>query len=425
MKPVYVMGRRSAFVRSFGVFEDCDALEILSRTTDGLLRALKLEPSFIDDFIVGTVIPQTKNPNIARDTILNLGIAAEIPGYTINRSCFSGLQTVINASMTIQSGYSSFVLTGGVENLSDVPVMYSREARKFLVRLAKARSASAKLNIIKHFRAKAWLPHRPDITEPLTGLSMGLYAETIARSSGISRKDQDLYAAESHRRGANAQEKGLFLSDIIPVWPSPEYSRAVSEDDIIGLKYTDDDFIHQKPMFDKRYGLITGLNSPTLTDGAAVCLIADEAAANAHGLTPSLRILSWDVLALDPWKEFLTGPPLTIARLLKKTGMNIKNIDLFEIHESCSAQVLSCLSLLNSDEFSSHYLGKSKAIGAPEPDKVNVNGGAIAIGHPFGATGLRMLITLERELKAQDLHYGIIVISSPGGITGSLLVERI
>ena len=181
-KPVFISGARSAFVRSFGDLEECDALEIFCRVADGLLRRTRLDPALIGEVIAGTVIPQTKNPNIARDAVLNLGLPDYIPGYTVNRSCISGLQCVTNALQAVISGSSQFVLAGGVESLSDVPIVYSREARKFLVKLSKSRSAAAKLNIIKHFRAKAWLPRQPEMTEPLTGMTMGMHGEIMAQN---------------------------------------------------------------------------------------------------------------------------------------------------------------------------------------------------------------------------------------------------
>lgn len=423
-QPVFICGGRSAFVRSFGDLEDCDALEILSRVTDGVLRKTRLDPQYIDEYIAGTVIPQTKNPNIARDTILNLGLPSHIPGYTINRSCISGLQSVLNGMASISSGHARFVLAGGVESLSDIPVVYSKEARKFLVKLAKSRSAAAKLNIIKHFRAKAWLPRQPELTEPLTGLSMGLHGELMAQKNQISRKDQDLYAVESHRRASNARKNGLFTEEIIPVWAPPEFSQAIKDDNIIIDEPALPDFKDQKPVFDKRYGTLTQTNSSPLTDGAATCLIADEASALEQGLSPSLRLLASDTVAVDPYDQLLIGPAMTIPRVLEKAGLKMQDIDRFEIHEAFSAQILSCLRSLESDAFFETHFGASKAPGSPPMDKVNVNGGAIALGHPFAATGVRMLLTLNHELLRHDLRFGIVTICSAGGMASSLLVGR-
>ena len=423
--PVFISGCRSAFVHSFGAFEDCDALEILSRVTDGLLKRARIGPVRISEIIAGTVIPQTKNPNIARDTILNLGLPTSIPGYTLNNSCLSGLQCVINGAAAIKAKASGFVVAAGVESLSDVPVVYSKEAGKFLLRLSKSKSTAAKLNIIKHFRAKAWLPRQPEIIEQQTGFSMGSHAEIMAKKNQISRKEQDDWAMESHRRAALARKEGYFAHEIIPLWPSPDYAGPVREDNIIREGGSREDFARHKPLFDKRYGSVTAANSAPLTDGAAACLLADEFQARESGFRPSLRILAWDSVAVDPWDQPLIGQAVSIQRLLEKTALGLADIDCFEIHEAFAAQLLSCIRAMDSAAFCEQHFGHSRAAGAPDLEKINVNGGAIALGHPFGATGIRMLISMDQQLKRRNLQFGVISVCSAGGLAGSLLVERI
>ena len=180
-KPVIIDGARSPFVKSFGVFEDCDTLELFSRTLDGLMRKIEFNPAEVDEIIVGAVIPQTKNPNIARDSILNLGLPKHIHGYNLNRACTSSLQSIVDAAKTISFGHPNITIAGGVEVLSDVPIVYSKEARKMMVKLSKARSTAGKLQIIKTFSAKHWLPKPPSLSEPLTGLTMGEHAELMAQ----------------------------------------------------------------------------------------------------------------------------------------------------------------------------------------------------------------------------------------------------
>jgi len=218
-KPVVIDGTRSAFVKSFGVLEDCDALELYSRVVDGLIRKVGVDPQELDEITCGVVIPQTKNANVARDAVINLGLPAHIHGYTVNRACTSSMQTIADAAMSISFGNPSLILAGGVECLSDVPIVYSNEARKFLVKLSKARSTSSKLNILKNFSAKAWLPKPPSLSEPLTGFTMGEHGEVMAKKNHISREAQDKYAVESHRKAAAAQEKGLFSEEITQFGP--------------------------------------------------------------------------------------------------------------------------------------------------------------------------------------------------------------
>ena len=424
-KPVFVDGVRSAFVKSYGVFEDCDALELYSRVTDGLLRKIGLNYDIVDEMIAGAVVPQTKNPNIARDTILNLGLPSKINGYTINRTCASGLQCIINASQTIRGGLPSFILAGGVECLSDVPIVYSREARKFLVKLSKAKSATSKLNIIKHFRAKAWFPKQPELTEPLTGLSMGDHAEIMAQTNGLDRKEQDAYALASHQKAEDAMKKGRFEEEIIPIWAPPHYEQYIDQDNAVRFGQTMEQFSALKPIFDKRYGTVTIGNASSLTDGASICLIADEKRAFAEGMSPKLRILDYDVVAVDPNQQLLIGPAITIPRLLVRNSLQLSDIDRFEVHEAFSAQIISCIRSMESREFCERNFGFSKPLGSFPEDKLNVNGGSIAIGHPFGATGVRLMSTIANELRRSDLSLGIVSVCAAGGMAASVLVERI
>lgn len=275
-KPVVVDGARTAFVKSFGVFEDCDALELYSRAVDGLVRRLAIDPEELDEASCGVVVPQTKNANVARDAILNLGLPSHIHGVTLNRACTSSLQTVADAARSIAFGTPDLILAGGVECLSDVPIVYSREARKFLVKLSKARSAAAKLNLLKNFSAKAWLPKPPALSEPLTGFTMGEHGEMMAKLNRISREDQDHFAVESHKKAAHAQESGYFDQEVVPVWSTPRYDVCVDKDNIIRADTSLEALRGLKPAFDKKYGTLTAGNSSPLTDGASVCLVADE-----------------------------------------------------------------------------------------------------------------------------------------------------
>ncbi|MFK7872867.1 MAG: acetyl-CoA C-acyltransferase [Oligoflexales bacterium] len=423
--PVLIGGARTAFVKSFGVFEDCDALDLFSQTVDQLCRKINLPPEEINEIIAGSVIPQTKNPNIARDTILNLGLSEKTHGYTMNRACTSSLQAIINASTSIRFGHPDIVLAGGVECLSDVPVVYSQDARKFMVKLSKARSTTAKLNLLKNFKAKAWLPRPPALEEPLTGLSMGQHAEIMAQKNDISRSDQDSFAVDSHRKAAHSQEMGFFDEEIIPVWPAPKYNECVKSDNIIRKDTSIEAMGQLKTVFEKPYGSLTAGNSSPLTDGAAVSIIADEERALSLGLKPIARILDFDFVGVDPNDQLLIGPAITVPRLLQRNGMTLGDIDRFEIHEAFAAQTLSCIRSMASSIFCEKHLGMSQAFGELPMDKLNVNGGALAIGHPFAATGSRLMNTLALELQRSDSELGVIGICAAGGMAGSLLIERI
>jgi len=424
-KPVLIDGARSAFVKSFGVFEDCDALDLFSRVVDGLLRRTKLDPEELDEISCGTVVPQTKNPNVARDTVLSLGLPRHIHGSTLNRACTSSMQTIGDAARSIAAGNPSIVLAGGVETLSDVPIVYSMEARRFLVKLSKARSPADKLSLLMNFSPKAWMPKPPALAEPLTGLTMGEHAEIMAKLNNISKEDQDKFAVGSHHKAASAQESGRFDAEIIPVWPPPKFGTCVAKDNMVRADTSVEAMAPLRPAFDKKYGTITAGNASPLTDGAAVALIADEARAKSLGLKAKTRIRDVLFVGVDPAEQLLIGPALAIPLILRKNGLKLSDIDLFEIHEAFAAQVLSCTRSMESVEFCDKYFGESKAFGAIPEDKLNVNGGAIALGHPFGATGARLAMTLSNELIRRDKSMGLIAICAAGGMAGAMLLERI
>jgi acetyl-CoA acyltransferase len=423
-KPVLIDGARTAFVKSFGVFEDSDALELYSRVLQGFIRRLGLDEREYDEVSCGVVVPQTKNANVARDAVINLGLPPHIHGATLNRACTSSMQTIADAARQIAFGNPALVLAGGVEVLSDVPITYSQEARKFLVKLSKARSPAAKLNMLRNFSAGAWLPKPPSLSEPLTGFTMGEHAEQMAKLNNISREDQDIFAVESHKKAAVAQESGYFDQEIVPVWPGPRYGQCVDKDNIVRGDTSVDAVKDLKPAFDRKYGTITAANASPLTDGAAVALIADEARAKALGLKPKARIRDVVFVAVNPYEQLLIGPAIAIPLLLKKNNVKLEEVDRFEIHEAFAAQVLSCTRAMESDDFMDKWFGQ-KGLGRFPMDRVNVNGGAIAIGHPFGATGARLATTLSNELIRSDKRLGVIGICAAGAMAGAMLIERI
>ena len=421
--PVFVDGVRSPFVKSFGVFEHSDTLELFGRVVDGLIRKIDLDPWELDEIIAGVVIPQVKNANVARDTILNLGLPDHIHGYTLNRACTSSLQAVTDAAKTIRWGHPSLILAGGVECLSDVPIVYSKEARHFLQKLVKAKSPTDKLNSIKHFSAKSWFPKPPALAEPLTGLTMGEHAEIMAKINNINRTEQDSFSISSHQKAFIAQEKGLFKEEIIPIWPSPSFKPCIDTDNIIRGHSSPEALSHLPPVFDKEYGTLPAANSSPLTDGASVCLMADEKVAKDIGLPVKARLVDFLFVGVNP-EQLLIGPALAIPKLLIRNNLTIDDIDLFEIHEAFAAQVLSCLYSIESKEFCEKHFGLSKPFGSIPKEKLNVNGGAIAIGHPFGATGVRLLTTLSNELNRSQKHRGLIAICAAGGMAGAVIIER-
>ena len=424
-RPVVVDGARTAFVKSFSAFEDCDALELYSRTIAGLIQKTGVSANEIDEISCGVVVPQTKNGNVARDTIINLGLPAHIHGYTLNRACTSSMQTIADAARTIMAGHGQMILAGGVECLSDVPIVYSKEARKFLVKLNKAKTPAARIAMLSEFSAGAWLPRPPSISEPMTGLTMGEHSEIMAKKNAILREEQDTFAVASHHKAARAQESGVFAEEIVPVWAPPKFQACVDKDNLIRGDTSLEALAKLRPAFDKRYGTITAGNASALTDGAAACLIADEGFAKSLGLKAKALVRDVLFVGVNPHDQLLIGPAIAIPMLLKRNGISLKDVDLFEIHEAFAAQVLSCIKSMDSAKFCEEYFGANKAFGLVPDDKLNVNGGALAIGHPFGATGARLITSLTNTLVRKNKNLGVISICAQGGIAGAMLLERI
>ena len=423
--PVFVDGVRSPFVKSFGAFEGIDCLELFSRTVAALLRKIDVNPHEIDEIAAGVVVPQPKNPNVARDAIINLNLPHRIHGSTTNRACTSSLHTIAAAAATIGSGQPVIVLAGGVEMLSNVPIVYSEQATKFLVKISRARGNVARLKLLSQLSAKDWIPRPPSLLEPLTGFTMGEHAEQMAQLNRIPRAAQDEYALSSHQRASAARQAGKFAAEICPIWTSTDYSKVVSADNIIRDDTDLAALQRLRPVFDRKYGSITAGSSSPLTDGAAVTMIAEAQRAQALGLTAKAKILDFIFVGVDPYQQLLIGPAVVIPQILRRNKLTLKDIDLVEIHEAFAAQILSCQQALASADFFAEHCGNGKPCGEIPADKLNVNGGAIAIGHPFGASGARLVMTLVNELQHRDKTLGLVAVCAAGGMGGAMLIERL
>jgi acetyl-CoA acyltransferase len=422
--PVIIEGSRTPFVKSFGAYMQSDVLELYSIVVDHLVRRTHIDPETVDEIIAGTVAAQPQNGNVARDTILNLGLPHHIFGQTLNMACTSSLAAISHLALAIKSGEAKVALAGGVECLSDPPLFYSKNARKFLSSLSRAKSFDGRLALLKKFSVRDWIPRPPSIAEPLTGLTMGQHAEIMAKLNKISRKRQDEFAVSSHLKAAAARRSKKFEQEIAPVWTLPKFENCVLQDDLIREETSLEKMAELKPAFDKQSGTITAASSSPLTDGAAVVLMADEARALELGLKPKAKILDTCFVGVNPFEQLLIGPAISIPLLLQRNGLTLEQIDLFEIHEAFAAQLLSCLDSMESAEFNNKYFGHNKPFGTIPLEKLNVNGGAIAIGHPFGATGARLVMTLANELCRSGKRYGVIAICAAGGMAGSMLIER-
>lgn len=419
-----VRGLRTPFAKAGTSYAGVDALELGKQVVTELIKRSGIDPKSIDELIFGTVIPDVKAPNLAREIILGSGIPASVPGYTVSRACASSNQSITNGADMIFRGYADVVVAGGSESLSRVPILFSRNFSDALVSASKQKSMGGKLGAFSKVRPKDLAPDAPAIAESTTGLTMGQSAELMAQKNGIAREAQDRFALQSHTRAAKATESGRFSDEVMHVIVPPKYDEVVSTDNLIRADTTLEKLAQLKPVFDRKFGSITAGNSSPLTDGASAVLLMSEEKAKALGLAPIGYIRSYAYAALDPFDQLLQGPAFAVPKALDRAGLSLSDIDVIEMHEAFAAQVLSNIQWLGSETFAREKLGRSEAVGDIDPEKINPCGGSIAIGHPFGATGARIVTTVCNELQKTGGQFGLISVCAAGGLGSAIIVER-
>ncbi len=421
---VVVEGVRTPFVRAYTDFSELTALDLSRIVTSELIARAGIDPEEVDEVIMGTVLPSPHAPNLARETVLATDLPKSIPGYTLGRACASSAQSVISAAEGILRGEYDTVIAGGAESMSNVPVPYSKNVIDALMTLSKAKSFPAKMKALSSINLESLLPQPPAIAESATGKTMGQHAEIMARINGITRREQDEFTVASHRNAAKAREEGKTREEVMTVYPAPKF-KPVNQDSFVRSDTTVEKLGELKPVFDKTYGTLTAGNSSGLTDGAAVVLLMRESKARELGLKPLAAVTQWSTTALDPDDQLLLGPALCVPEILDAAGITLEEIDLIDIHEAFAAQVLAVVKSLESPEFSKKYLGKEGIVGKVDREKLNVNGGSVSLGHPFGATGARMVIGMARELQRRQADRAMLALCAAGGMGTALLLERI
>lgn len=421
---VVVEGVRTPFVRAYTDFAELTALDLSRIVTSELIARAGIDPEEVDEVIMGTVLPSPHAPNLARETVLATDLPKSIPGFTLGRACASSAQSVISAAEGILRGEYDTVIAGGAESMSNVPVPYSKNVIDALMTLSKAKSFPAKMKALSSINLESLLPQPPAIAESATGKTMGQHAEIMARINGITRQEQDEFTVASHRNAARAREEGKTREEVMTVYPAPKF-KPVSQDSFVRSDTTVEKLAELKPVFDKTYGTLTAGNSSGLTDGAAVVLLMRESKARELGLKPLAAVTGWSTTALDPDDQLLLGPALCVPEILDAAGLTLEEIDLIDIHEAFAAQVLAVVKSLESPEFAKKYLGREQIVGKVDREKLNVNGGSVSLGHPFGATGARMVIGMARELQRRQADRALLALCAAGGMGTALLLERI
>ena len=419
-----IEGCRTPFAKSGTDFKDLSAVELGKMAVRELISRTELDVNTIDHVVYGTVIQSIKEPNIAREVTLGSGIPPTVPAFTVGRACASANQAITSGAEQIALGMADVVVAGGAESLTDVPILFSPEMRNALVRASKARSLPERLKAFSTIRPKHLGPVTPAIAEPTTGLTMGESAEKMAQENGIGREEQDAWALRSHQLAAAATADGRLTREIVPAYIPPKYDKVITSDNGIRADTSLEKLSQLRPVFDRRYGTVTAGNASPLTDGGSAVLLMSEEKAKALGYTPLGYIRSYAYAALAPADQLLQGPVFAAPVALERAGLSIKDIDLMEIHEAFAAQVLSNLQWFQSDKIAQERLGRPKAMGIPDIDRINVMGGSIAIGHPFGATGGRVTITLLNELKRRGGQFGMISVCAAGAMGFVMVVER-
>ena len=418
-----VAGIRTPFAKSGTVYRDTTAVALARHAARELLFRSEIDGSEVDEVIFSQVVPSVLTPNVAREVSLLPQLPPSVPAYTINRACASAAQAINNAADQIRLGNADVVLAGGVESLSDLPILHSRRFSRTLVEAGKARSLGQRVAAFGRVRPTDLIPVTPAIAEPSTGETMGQSAEKMAKENGIPREEQDRVALMSHQRASAATADGRLTREIAPWFGGRDMDQIVTEDNGIRSDTSLEALGKLKPVFDRKYGSVTAGNSSPLTDGAAAVLLMAEEKARALGQEPLAYIRSYAVSAVDPGWQLLMGPVYAVPKALERAGLSWKDLGLVEIHEAFAAQVLSNIQAWGSQAWADR-LGLPGPVGEVDWDRTNVAGGSIAIGHPFAATGARLVTTLANEMRRRDVQFGLISICAQGGMGYAMVLER-
>ncbi|HEY5714868.1 MAG TPA: thiolase family protein [Psychromonas sp.] len=420
-----VDGIRSPFCKAGTSMANIFADDLGAVIVKELVARTEIDVKLIDELIFGNVGQPANAPNIARVVALKAGLPLDLIAYTVHRNCASGMESVTTGYNKMLAGYASIMVAGGTESMSNLPLHFSKKMTLLFENLMKARSLGQKLSAISAFRPadlKPVISIVEGLTDPVCGLNMGQTAEVLAREFSITREEQDAFALQSHLRASRANEAGIFAQEIHPLMLPPDYNHVQFDDNSIRPDQSLEKLAKLKPFFDRVAGTVTAANACPITDGAGAVLIMLESKAKELGYSPLGYLKEYCYAGLQPERMGL-GPVYATSKLLDKTGMLISDFDLVELNEAFAAQVIANQRAFDSAVFAQKYLHKSKALGALDPDLLNVNGGAIALGHPVGATGTRMIITMLNALRRNSKNSGLVTLCIGGGQGAALALE--
>jgi len=419
-----VDGCRTPFAKSGTELANMDVVDLASVAAAELVARTAIDPEAIDLSVFGVVVPALFAPNLGREVVFRTSLPFRIPGVTVNLACASSTRAIAFGATAILSGEAEVVLAGGAESLTNVPIQFSRKAAQTFMAASRAKTLPQKVGVFGKLRPADLAPVAPAIAEYTTGMSMGESAEKMAKENDISRRAQDEIALLSHQRAAAATADGRLTAQIAATFPPPGYDKAITHDNGVRGDSSAEALARLKPVFDKRYGSLTAGNSSPLTDGGSAVLLMSEEKAKALGYQPLGYIRSWAFTGLNPADQLLQGPAWAAPAALDAAGVTLADIDLVEMHEAFAAQILSNMKAFASKKFAEQELGKSAPVGVIDFERFNVTGGSIAIGHPFGATGARVVTQLLCELRRRGQNLGLVTVCAAGGIGFAMVVER-
>jgi len=420
--PVVVDGVRTPFLKAGTEFNALMAYDLARIAISGLLAKTGISPDLVDKTILGTVIQEPRTTNIAREAALAAGIPNSKPAFTVTLACISANLAISTAADQIRLGQADMIIAGGTETMSDVPIRVSRRLRKKLLESQKYKSPLEFLKLLKGFKFSDLKPELPAIAEFSTGDTMGKSCDKLAAMFQVSREDQDTFALSSHKRADAAWENGLFEDEVLAV--PVGRNGVIHKDNGIRGDSSEEKLAKLRPAFVKPYGTVTAANASFLTDGAAVTLIASEKKALEAGLTPKARIIDYIFVSQDPSHELLLGPAYAFPRILERNNLTPKDIGVIEFHEAFAGQILANLSAMNDASFMKDKIKTSLKPFMLPMDTFNAHGGSLSIGHPFGATGSRLVNTAANRLHRENARYAVIAACAAGGQGHAMLLER-
>ncbi len=410
-RAVVVAGSRSPFLRAGSGFAEFDVLDLATRVTAEALARAELRPEGIDEVVYGNVSRPVAYHNLAREIVLALGLPPTIPASTVGMACASACVAITTAADHIAVGTATSALAGGAESLSNVPITYAPKLARALVRASQAKSLPQKVTSFAEIRLADLAPVAPGIKEISTGLTMGESAERMAFINRIARVDQDRWALRSHSLAAAGWDDGRLAAEVVPFYRD---GQAIRQDGHIRRDSSLEKLATLRPVFDRAHGSITAGNASPLTDGAATVVLLSEDRARAEGRTGLVAIRAYAYAAVDPSDQLLIAPAYAIPIALARAGIGLADLGLIEMHEAFAAQVLSTVRVLEQN-----------GVGEVNEDIVNVMGGSIALGHPFGATGARVVLTLANEMRRRDVQFGLASVCAAGGNGAAIVLENL